>query len=160
MRWATVAARASYRHVQTVAARKRVPSASSAKLATTPRRPLEPFFLKRADRFILDHLGETFTVSGLARHCGVSWRTLEQAFNAFRGLTAVAHVRNVRLDHAHGALAEERATVAEIAARCGFRSSTTFALEYRKRFGTTPSQAIRAVRSGSFSLGRNTCEFR
>jgi AraC-like DNA-binding protein len=157
-----VAARASYRrYVQIVAGRNpRVPGPSSAKLATTPRRPLEPFFLKRADRFILDHIGEAFTVSGLARHCGVSWRTLEQAFNAFRGLTAVAHVRNVRLDHAHGALAEERAKVAEIAARCGFRSSTTFALEYRKRFGTTPSQVIRAVRSGSFSLGRNTCEFR
>jgi AraC-like DNA-binding protein/ATP/maltotriose-dependent transcriptional regulator MalT len=157
-----VAARASYRrYVQIVTARNpRVPGPSSVKLATTPRRPLEPFFLKRADRFILDHLGENFTVSGLAQHCGVSWRTLEKAFNAFRGITAVAHVRNVRLDHAHNALAEGRATVADIAARCGFRSSTTFALEYRKRFGTTPSQAICAVRSDRSDSPQNTCEFR
>jgi AraC-like DNA-binding protein len=143
------AARASYRrYVQIVAAPNRsAPSPSTGKPATTPRRPLEPYFLKRVDRFILDHLGEAFTVSELARHCGVSWRTLEQAFNTYRGLTAVAHVRNVRLDHAHAALAEGRATVAETGARCGFQSSTTFAIEYRKRFGTTPSQTIRAVRS-------------
>jgi AraC-like DNA-binding protein len=35
------------------------------------------------------------------------------------------------------------ATVAEIAARYGFRSSTTFALEYRKRFGIAPSTTKR-----------------
>jgi transcriptional regulator GlxA family with amidase domain len=100
--------------------------------------------LKRADRFILDHLGEAFTVSQLAIHCGVSWRTMEKAFVNFRGMTPVAHVRNVRLDHARQVLGENGATVADVAARCGFRSSTTFALEYRKRFGLPPSHARRA----------------
>ena len=147
----TAAARASYRrYLQLVGARNRsAPGTATGKPATTPHRPLEPYFLKRADRFIACHLGEAFTVSGLARHCGVSWRTLDQAFDAFRGITPVAHVRNIRLDRAHAALAEARATVAEIAARCGFRSSTTFALEYRKRFGTTPSQTLRAVRGAA-----------
>jgi AraC-like DNA-binding protein len=144
-----VAARASYRrYVQIVSARNRhAPQSPIDKAATSSQRPLEPYFLKRADRFIVDHLGEAFSVSDLARHCGISWRTLQQAFTSFRGLTAVAHVRNMRLDTAHRALAETHAPILEIAAMCGFRSVTTFALEYRKRFGTTPSQRARAVRS-------------
>jgi AraC-like DNA-binding protein len=96
--------------------------------------------LKRADWFILDHLGN-FTV---AIHCGVSWRTMEKAFVNFRGMTPVAHVRNTRLDHARQVLGENGATVADVAARCGFRSSTTFALEYPNRFGPPPSHARRA----------------
>ena len=141
----TTAARASYRrYLQLVGAYNR--TAPSTAHTTPPKRPLEPFFLKRADRFILEHIDKPFTVSHLARHCGVSWRTLDKAFSAFRGLPPVAHVRNVRLDRAHRALIEGSGTVAEIAARHGFRSSTTFALEYRKRFGTPPRQARQSAR--------------
>jgi len=149
----TAAARASYRrYVQLVAAHKRSPVESATTQPTTSpeRLPLEPFFLKRADRFILEHVGDAFTVSELARHCGVSWRTLEKAFSAFRGISPVVYVRNVRLDHAHAALAKADVAVAEVAARHGFRSSTTFALEYRKRFGTPPSKTKRRV--GCFPL--------
>jgi AraC-like DNA-binding protein len=104
------------------------------------KRPLEPYFLKRADRFIEEHLCDAFGVDDLARHCGVSRRTLQAAFAKFRGFGAVAHVRNVRLDHAHVALADRLATVKEVALKFGFRSPTTFALEYRKRFGVPPSR--------------------
>ena len=112
--------------------------------ATTYKRPLEPFFLKRADRYIAEHIGEPLAVKRLASHCGVSWRTLQKAFAECRGLTPVAHVRNMRLDKAHCALDESGATVGEIARRFGFRSPTTFALEYHKRFGIPPSRRKRA----------------
>jgi transcriptional regulator GlxA family with amidase domain len=111
------------------------------------KRPLEPYFLKRADRFVQEHIGEAFTVGQVAAHCDVSWRTLEKAFTDFRGVTPVAHVRNVRLDRAQQALDDGKLSVAEIAARCGFRSSTTFALEYRKRFGVPPSHARHVTKS-------------
>jgi transcriptional regulator GlxA family with amidase domain len=84
-------------------------------------------------------------VSRLAKHCGVSLRTLEKAFTDLRGLTPVAHMRNLRLDRARRALDERHASVAEVAARFGFRSPTTFALEYRKRFGISPSRTKRAI---------------
>ncbi len=140
-------ARASYkRYLQLVGAFNKNAAAVPGQGQATAKRPLEPYFLKRADRFVLDHLGESFSVAALASHCGVSWRTLEKAFADFRGLTPVAHVRNVRLDQAHAALGTEIAPVAEIAARFGFRSSTTFALEYRKRFGKPPSHLRRTDR--------------
>ncbi len=145
----TGAARASYRrYLQLLGAssRKAGPSPGDPRI-DTPKRPLEPFYLKRADRYAAEHLDERFAVADLAAHCGVSWRTLEKAFIDFRGLTPVAHVRNLRLDQAKRLLDQGSASVAETAARCGFRSSTTFALEYRKRFGIAPSRARRAARA-------------
>jgi len=142
-------ARASYRrYLQLVGASKRdaAPGGNDAP-PEAARRPLEPYFLKRADRFILHHLGESFTVAQMAAHCGVSWRTMEKAFVDFRGMTPVAHVRNQRLDCARQALGEDGATVADVAAHCGFRSVTTFALEYRKRFGVPPSHARRTAKA-------------
>ncbi len=109
----------------------------------TPKRPLEPHFLKCADRYILDHLGKPLAIDALASQCGVSMRTLEKGFADFRGLTPVAHVRNLRLDHARHAMAGGEASVGEVAARYGFRSATTFANEYRKRFGVPPSRTTR-----------------
>ena len=60
----------------------------------------------------------------------------------------MSFVRNVRLDHAHAELAhaDAKAGVAEVAGRYGFRSPTTFALEYRKRFGVAPSKTRRSAR--------------
>jgi AraC-like DNA-binding protein len=137
----TTGAQASYRrYLRLVGAWNRTAQASSAADLPAPtKRPLEPFFLKSADRFISEHLNEGLSVGRLAEYCGVSLRTLEKAFRDLRGLTPVAHMRNLRLDHARRAL-ETDATVAEVAARFGFRSPTTFALEYRKRFGISPSR--------------------
>jgi AraC-like DNA-binding protein len=147
----TSGARASYRrYLQLVSAWNRsVPTDSVGSRASAAKRPLEPFFLKRADRFVLEHLGEPFSVSQLATHCEVSSRTLQKAFADSRGISPVAYIRNARLDHARDSLRNgDGATVAEIAMRCGFGSSTTFAIEYRKRFGVSPSRAKRALGSG------------
>ncbi len=139
----TTGAQASYRrYLRLVGAWNRDAPASPADdlPAGVRKRPLEPFFLKSADRFILEHIREALSVGRLAQHCGVSQRSLEKAFADLRGLTPVAHMRNLRLDHARSALDERGLTVAEAAARFGFRSPTTFALEYRKRFGISPSR--------------------
>ena len=113
--------------------------------AAAPKRPLEPCFLKVADRFVEAHIGEEITVAQLARHCGISERTLEKAFVDFRRITPVASIRNIRLDHARRALDCENARVGEVSLRFGFRSPTTFALEFRKRFGMAPSRSRRAA---------------
>jgi AraC-like DNA-binding protein len=140
------AARASYRrYLRLVRGGAGNPDAGTSEVPTAARkRPLEPFFLKLADRFVREHIGEAISIAALAAHCGVSQRTLEMAFAECRGLTPVAYVRNMRLDVAHRALGDSDVPVRDVAAQCGFRSATTFALEYRKRFGRAPSRARRA----------------
>ena len=139
------AARASYRRYLRLAGSAESASAApgDAVAGAAPKRPLEPSFLKRADRYIAEHLAGPLRIQALAAHCGVSWKTLQKAFADFRGLTPVAHVRNMRLDAARKALDGGNATVAEVAARFGFHSATTFSLEYRKRFGVPPSRTKR-----------------
>ena len=137
------AARASYRRYVRLIDGSRARTSGEGGVPASPKRPLEPYFLKRADRFLVERMAAPVSMAHLAGHCGVSWRTLEKAFMKFRGLTPVAHARNLRLDHAHRALVESGAPVADVAARFGFRSPTTFALEYRRRFGAPPSRAKR-----------------
>jgi AraC-like DNA-binding protein len=152
------ASRASYRrYLQLVGAgNSRAATVSVGASPTTPKRPLEPYFLKRADRFIIERFGDVFTVQDLASHCRVSGRTLEKAFADFRGVTPIAHIRNLRLDEAHRALAAGPTTVGEVASALGFGSMPTFATEYRKRFGVSPSQTLRAARSRARQGTRST----
>ena len=136
------AAQSSYRrYLRFMASRPARRSQSGKAPAASPRPALEPYFLKRADRFVAERLHEPITIGMIARHCGVSERTLEKAFTQFRGLTPVAHVRNLRLDGAHATLGTQGGGIADVAARYGFASPTTFALEYRKRFGAPPSRS-------------------
>jgi AraC-like DNA-binding protein len=137
-------ARASYRRYL-----RQVSTAptGSALPGTAPKRPLEPYFLKQVDRCIAAAAGRPITVDALAQQCGVSCRTLEKAFVDYRGITPVAHLRNLRLDGARRALEQEDASVGAVAERFGFRSATTFALEYRKRFGIPPSRTRRRARA-------------
>jgi AraC-like DNA-binding protein len=135
-------ARASYRrYLRLVGAWNRKAELTPAgAAAAAQKRPLEPFFLKRADRCILEHIDQPLAMERIAETCGVSLRTLQKAFMDFRGVTPVAHARNLRLDRARQALDGGEASVAEVAARFGFRSPTTFAIEFRKRFGMAPSR--------------------
>jgi len=144
------AARASYRrYLQLIDAQDRSAESPGSATHAKQRAPLEPYFLKRADRFIFEHLLSHFTIAQLAKHCGVGWSTLEGAFSTFRGTTPVAFVRNLRLDRAHAELGDARCKVgvAAIASRHGFRSPTTFSLEYRKRFGIAPSKTRRIAQT-------------
>ena len=140
------AAMADYRrYARLVSGRDRAAAAPGT--AAAERRPLEPHFLKRADRFVAQNLGRRPSVCEMARQCGVSWRTLDKAFCDFRGVTPVAHARNMRLDAARTALQATGCSVAEAARLHGFGSVTTFSLEYRRRFGAPPSALTRKARA-------------
>jgi transcriptional regulator GlxA family with amidase domain len=117
-----------------------VPENGAAASPAPAKRPLEPAFLKRFDRLVAERIADRLEIRELAGLCGVSWKTLERTFTDFRGLTPVAHVRNMRLDAARVALDRGDVGVSEAAARFGFGSPTTFSLEYRKRFGVSPSR--------------------
>lgn len=115
---------------------------ASALESARQQRLLEPFYVKRADRYLRANLAARISINELAAHCGVSPRTLQQGFKRFRGVSPVAHARNLRLEESHAALREGRCSVAEIAMRLGFGSLTTFSLEYRRRFGLSPRETL------------------
>lgn len=141
-------ARASYRrYLRLIEAGNR--NTTPGGVPGAPRRPLEPYFLKQADEVIERHAGR-MPIRQLALESGVSLRALEGAFMTFRGLTPVAYLRNRRLDGARRML-EAGSSVQQAASVSGFQSVTTFAKEYRRRFGVAPS---RTRKPGGFARAK------
>lgn len=107
--------------------------------------------ITRVKSWIDAHLGEPgLTVERAAAANFVSVRTLHKLF-AETGETAAAWIRNRRIDAARRMLedAAEAASIAEIAARCGFASVSHFTQVFRAIVGATPSEYRAACRAAS-----------
>lgn len=120
---------------------------SSAVTAAVPRL-LEPFYLKRAERFMAAHLQGNPGIVEIAADAGVSVRTLFAAFKKYRDTTPHAELQRLRLAAAHSDLQDGEfggVTVATIAARWGFDDASRFAKSYRTQYGCTPSQTLRGM---------------
>lgn len=102
--------------------------------------------LRRAIAFIEAHPDRDLTVSDIAEAACVTPRTVQMAFRRHLDTTPLAHLRRVRLDHAHRQLRAadpRRTTVREVALRWGFADGSRFAASYRAEFGESPSQTLR-----------------
>lgn len=87
------------------------------------------------------------TVEDLARHAGVSVRALQEGFRRQLGTTPMEYVRSCRLEAAHRALRAadpSEASVTDLATAAGFTHLGRFSVDYRKRFGCSPSATLRA----------------
>lgn len=101
-----------------------------------------PFYMRRAERFLRDHLAEDIDLARLAQECGVSLRTLQYGFRAYRNSSPAKYLKGLRLAAAHAALeCSAGVKIGEIAARCGYRSVAQFSRDYRAQFAESPSEA-------------------
>ncbi len=97
--------------------------------------------------YIDAHLGEPLTMELIAKNVHMSVRSIQQGFRTELGVTPMAYVRERRLERVHDELADalpsDGVTVTGTAARWGFNHLGSFAAEYRRRWGETPSQTLR-----------------
>ena len=92
------------------------------------------------------HADEPLTPGDLARVGCMSVRALHATFRQELGLSPMAHLRRIRLDHVHAELlratpAERR--ISDVAMRWGFFHPSRFARQYHERFGELPSDTAR-----------------
>jgi len=80
---------------------------------------------------------------------GVPGRTLLQHFRDFKGVSPMRYLRTTRYQKVRDALhrAEPEEGITEIAAKWGFTHMGRFSVEYRRRFGESPSATLRRRRS-------------
>lgn len=100
-----------------------------------------------AKAFVDDDPAAAHTVEDLARHAGVSVRALQEGFRRQLGTTPMEYVRSCRLEVAHRALRAadpSEASVTDLATAAGFSHLGRFSVDYRKRFGCSPSATLRA----------------
>ena len=111
--------------------------------------------LQRAEQFIRDNLANPNLNSRLvAESCGISLRYLQQLF-AENDHSIVGYIRDKRLTRCDEALkiANDTSTVAQIAYKWGFYDHAQFCKHYRKRFGCTPTDTRRQIRTNVITGG-------
>jgi AraC-like DNA-binding protein len=129
---------------------------SSAVLACFPNSTLDaesppytgdtPQPLRRALAFIDEHAGDAITLNEIAVAAHLSPRGLQATFRRHLDTTPLARLRSVRMERAHRDLQNAEpgnTSVAALAARWGFTHLGRFAVEYRRRYGSSPSQTLR-----------------
>src|SRR5260370_36584870 len=91
------------------------------------------------------NVGRDWAVVDLAGAAGVSSRTLQRQFKMFLGKTPHAALRDIRFDCARRELLQSLPDekVMDLALRCGFAHFGRFSVEYRRRYGETPSQTLK-----------------
>jgi AraC-like DNA-binding protein len=103
--------------------------------------------LRRALAFIDEHAGDPITLSEIAVAARLSPRGLQAAFRRHLDTTPLAQLRSIRMERAHLDLQHAQpgdTSVAALAARWGFTHLGRFAVDYRRRYGHSPSQTLRA----------------
>lgn len=103
--------------------------------------------ITQAMDFIEAHLGERITVEMIARHVHMSVRSVQKVFRDELGMSPTAYIRERRLTRAREELADalpsDGVTVTSVAERWGFHHLGQFSVEYRKRWGESPSTTLR-----------------
>jgi AraC-like DNA-binding protein len=106
---------------------------------------LLPRSVRRAVDAMHANVGRAWTVPELAAVAGVSSRTLQRQFLAFLRKTPGVMLRDISFERARRELLQgsRSAKVMDISLRSGFPHSGRFSVEYRRRYGETPSQTLK-----------------
>lgn len=106
---------------------------------------LTPVRLRRVTDYVEAHLDETLTIDDLARTAGLSMHHFAHVFRKATGLSPYRYLMARRLQRARNLLADDRASLAEIAKSCGFADQAHFTRAFCKATGQAPGRFRRAM---------------
>jgi AraC-like DNA-binding protein len=111
-------------------------------------KPISPRDVKRAIDFMEANLEAAITVADIVDVSGVPGRTLFKHFRDWRGISPMRYLRNARFQRARELLGRARpeSSVTELAMSLGFNHMGRFSVEYRRRFGESPSETLQRRR--------------
>lgn len=87
---------------------------------------------------IVSTLGEPLTIADLSRACGVSEATLRRLFVDATGRSPQQYWLDLRLHMASSMLRSTTLSVLEVSTQVGFRTLSTFNVQFLRRYGVTP----------------------
>jgi AraC-like DNA-binding protein len=121
---------------------------SAAALFEGEPRRIAPASVRRAEEFIAAHAADAISLSDIVEAAGVPARSLRAAFAASRGVGPSELLRRCRFDLARRRLLEAApgTTVASVVTALGLGGAGRFSVQYRRRFGESPSETLSAAR--------------
>ena len=108
---------------------------------TTEVKDLAPRQLRMAEGVLEAYADQPVTMEQVAKAAGYSIRSMNRAFQRYRGCTPLEFLRNVRLERARRMLSSPGGarSITDAAMTCGYSSLGRFSILYRERFGESPS---------------------
>lgn len=105
---------------------------------------IAPGHVHRAEAFIKENIYEDMTIDDIVDAAKVRKRTLYDGFKKFRGISPICYLHNLRLDMAREELLRPNIdmNITAIAMKLGFSHLGRFSINYKKRFGESPSQTL------------------
>lgn len=89
--------------------------------------------------YVRSHLHETITVEDMAKRAGMSRAVFHRKFKAATTLSPLQFVKNLKLNYAAKSITAGM-SVSEAAFQSGYSSASQFSREFRRQYGTAPSQ--------------------
>ncbi len=105
-----------------------------------------PHYVHRVEEYIDAHCAEPITLTQLVDISSVSGRTLLEGFKKHKGTSPMKYLKAVRMERVHIDLKQSEATnrnVTEIALAWGFTQLGKFSVEYKQKFGESPSDTLK-----------------
>jgi len=96
------------------------------------------FLVSSAKEYLLRHLDQEVTMNDVAKALHVSNGHLAHTFKRIAGQSLFTYFRHLRLEQAKLKLLNSENNVTEIAAECGFSSTTLFCRNFKNYTGLTP----------------------
>ncbi|MFI6261388.1 AraC family transcriptional regulator N-terminal domain-containing protein [Micromonospora sp. NPDC051006] len=105
----------------------------------------------RAVRWIRDHYRQSFRVEEVAQLSGMSVSAFYRNFQAVTAMSPIQFQKQIRLQEARLLLATHPNDVTGVGHRVGYDSASQFSREYRRQFGTPPSQDAVRLRGSTLT---------
>ena len=105
------------------------------------------FRIGDAIRYMNRHYAEPVELKILAKIANMSERSFFRHFHVSAGCSPVEYLLKIRLQHGCDLLINGNASIAEIAAECGFCDSNYFCKQFRRAFSVSPRTFRRSYRN-------------
>jgi AraC-like DNA-binding protein len=103
--------------------------------------------INTALRWMHARYAEPFSVGQIAGEVGMSVSAFHHRFKAATASSPVQYLKSVRLHKARDLIVNDGAGAAEAALSVGYESASQFSREFKRFFGTTPSDEARRLRA-------------
>lgn len=107
--------------------------------------------VRKAEEYMAAHAAEPITLADIVAAAGVPERTLRAAFVASRRMPPMEFLRQCRFELARRSLAEPSpsTSIAGVLRALGFGHAGRFSVDYKRRFGQSPSETLSAGRAAA-----------